>query len=85
MFPQSVGNWTPNTTRFPNGLGPVGAAAAAGGLKLLLWFEPERVMEGTELWKRRPELYTKLPPAECGLCDQVCTAVDSRVTFNDRV
>ena len=39
------------------------------GLKLILWFEPERAMEGTELWAQ-PQLYTKLPPAECRLCDQ---------------
>jgi hypothetical protein len=69
VFPASVGNWTPNTTRFPNGLGPVGAAATAAGVKMLLWFEPERVMHGTELWNQ-PELYTTLPPAQCRLCDQ---------------
>jgi alpha-galactosidase len=30
-FPAAVGNWTPNATRFPNGLGPVGTAAAKAG------------------------------------------------------
>ena len=69
MFPGSVGNWTPNATRFPRGLGPVGAAAAEAGLKFLLWFEPERVAPGTELWGK-PELYTRLEPDECRLCDQ---------------
>lgn len=50
-------------------MAPIGAAAAAAGLQLLLWFEPERVMEGTELWKHK-DLYTTLPPAQCALCDQ---------------
>ena len=72
VFPTSVGNWTPNATRFPNGMAPVGAAAAAAGLQLLLWFEPERVMEGTELWKHT-SLYTMLPPEQCRLCDQDAT------------
>ena len=69
IFPQAVGNWTPNATRFPNGLRPVGEAAAEAGLKLLLWFEPERVLPGTELWRQK-ELYHQLSPDQCRLCDQ---------------
>jgi alpha-galactosidase len=68
-FPSATGNWTPNATRFPRGLAPVGEAAAAAGLKLLLWFEPERVLVDTDMWQR-PELLTVLGPNDCRLSDQ---------------
>ncbi len=46
----SVGNWTPDPLRFPDGLGPVSDAARARGMGFLLWFEPERCCEGTEVY-----------------------------------
>ncbi|MBQ8227512.1 MAG: alpha-galactosidase [Clostridia bacterium] len=39
----SVGSWTPNLNRFPNGIGEVSQFAASKGCGLVLWFEPERV------------------------------------------
>ncbi|MFH0761343.1 MAG: alpha-galactosidase [Bacteroidota bacterium] len=48
-----AGNWTVDSTRFPNGLKPVTDAIHQAGSKLLLWFEPERVAAGT--------LFDKLP------------------------
>ncbi len=49
-----TGNWRADPRRFPSGLGPVGRAAKAVGAELLLWFEPERVFCGTELYREHP-------------------------------
>ncbi len=38
-----TGTWMPDGKRFPNGLAPIGRACRESGVKLLLWFEPERV------------------------------------------
>jgi alpha-galactosidase len=61
----TVGDWTPDPARYPNGLKPVSDAAHAKGYKLLVWFEPERVMAGTPLYVNHPDwLLTpaNLPP-----------------------
>lgn len=55
-----TGTWRPDPERFPRGLGPVSAEASAHGAKLLVWFEPERVVAGTELSREHPEWI--LPP-----------------------
>lgn len=52
---QNVGNWTAEKDRFPNGLKPVSDAVHAVGSKFMVWFEPERVREGTQLEKEHPE------------------------------
>ena len=41
-----TGLWTPDPTRFPNGLTPIGKACEEHDVQLLLWFEPERVRDG---------------------------------------
>jgi alpha-galactosidase len=57
-----VGNWTVNRANFPRGLKPVTEAAKDwGGKGFVLWFEPERVYEGTRLDREHPEWLTKLP------------------------
>ncbi|MFH0761036.1 MAG: glycoside hydrolase family 36 protein [Bacteroidota bacterium] len=56
-----VGNWTPNEANFPNGLKPVTDAAHRVGAKFLLWFEPERVTEGTQFSDKNPDWLLKLP------------------------
>lgn len=45
-----VGNWTPDAARFPDGLRPLSNAIKAKGKRFLLWYEPERVREGTILF-----------------------------------
>lgn len=45
-----VGNWTPDPDRFPQGLKPLADAMHARGADFLLWYEPERVREGTILY-----------------------------------
>ncbi|MCL5099362.1 MAG: alpha-galactosidase [Candidatus Omnitrophica bacterium] len=50
-----VGTWEPDPTRFPNGIKAVSDYAHSQGLKLILWFEPERVAAGTWLTMNHPE------------------------------
>jgi len=54
-FPHGQGNPFADAARFPHGLAPVGAAARAGGMRFLMWFEPERVMRGTWLDREHPD------------------------------
>ena len=56
-----VGNWTVNRQNFPRGLKPVTDAAKKWGKGFVLWFEPERVYEGTRLDREHPDWLTKLP------------------------
>ncbi|MGN1409542.1 MAG: alpha-galactosidase [Eubacteriales bacterium] len=44
-----TGTWKPDPDRFPNGFAPIGEACGKNGIRLLVWFEPERVVPGTEL------------------------------------
>jgi alpha-galactosidase len=52
---RSVGTWTPNAQRYPNGMKPVADAAHAHGMRFLLWLEPERVMPDTWLYDNHRE------------------------------
>jgi alpha-galactosidase len=53
-FPLGQGNPNADATRFPYGLGPVGKAVRAEGMRFLAWFEPERAMRGTWLESEHP-------------------------------
>ena len=44
----TTGNWTVDRERFHDGMKPVSDAAHAAGAKFMLWFEPERVVKGTQ-------------------------------------
>lgn len=44
----TTGNWTVDAKRFPEGMKPVSDAAHSVGAKFMLWFEPERVVKGTQ-------------------------------------
>jgi alpha-galactosidase len=50
-----VGTWEPDPERFPRGLRAVSDHAHALGMKLIVWFEPERVAPGTWLAEKHPE------------------------------
>jgi len=54
-WPLGAGNWTPDPEKYPNGMGPVAAAAKAEGMIYGLWFEPERVVRGTPVHVEHPE------------------------------
>lgn len=57
----NVGNWTVNRVNFPNGLKPVSDAIHKVGAKFILWFEPERVVAGTQFDKLNPEFLIRIP------------------------
>ena len=50
-----VGDWFPNPGYFPEGLGPVGKALKQMDMGFLLWFEPERVFQGTTWSREHPD------------------------------
>jgi alpha-galactosidase len=51
----NTGTWEVDTNRFIGGLRPICDHAHAGGQKIIVWFEPERVTKGTWLWDKHPE------------------------------
>jgi len=50
-----TGTWEVDTNRFPGGLRPISDHAHAKGVKIIVWFEPERVHTGTWLAENHPE------------------------------
>ncbi len=53
-WPQT-GTWEVDTSRFPKGFKPISDHAHARGVKILVWFEPERVAAETWLADQHPE------------------------------
>ena len=51
----NVGTWEPDPQRYPKGLREVADHVHAGGMKIVVWFEPERVTAGTWLAENHPE------------------------------
>jgi alpha-galactosidase len=51
----NTGTWEPDPARFPHGIKAVSDYAHSKGMKLVLWFEPERVAADTWLSKNHPE------------------------------
>lgn len=51
----NTGTWEVNTKRFSGGLRPISNRAHAKGVKIIVWFEPERVTPGTWLYEKHPE------------------------------
>ena len=60
----NIGNWSIDSTRFPNGLKPVADAVHATGAKFMVWFEPERVRPGSEMGLAHPEWLLQIPERE---------------------
>jgi alpha-galactosidase len=54
-WPSGAGNWTPREDAYPQGMGPVAAAAKAQNMIYGLWYEPERVVANTDLHKQHPD------------------------------
>lgn len=50
-----TGTWEPDPERLPHGLEPIGRLCEKNDMKMLLWFEPERVRPGTETEKNHPD------------------------------
>lgn len=51
----TTGNWTVDSSRFPRGMKPISDAAHRHGAKFMLWFEPERVVRGTQWSVEHPD------------------------------
>jgi len=52
---QTTGTWRPDPKRYPNGIKAVSEYVHARGMKLVLWFEPERVTSGSWLAENHAE------------------------------
>jgi alpha-galactosidase len=50
-----LGDWTPDTERFPNGLDPLIAHVKARGLEFGLWIEPEMISPDSDLYRTHPD------------------------------
>ncbi len=82
-----TGTWAPDPERFPHGLKAIAEQAAQHHARLLLWFEPERVTPGSQLFQDHPEWLLQddtkwdallnLGNAECRqwLTDYVCELI----------
>jgi alpha-galactosidase len=64
-----VGNWFPRKDGFPDGLRPVSDGLKKLNFKFLVWFEPERVFQGTWLDREHPDWILRLPNNPNGLLD----------------
>ena len=53
-FPKGVGNYT-FREGFPEGLTDISAHAHEKNIRVMIWFEPERVYHGTEIEREHPE------------------------------
>ncbi len=51
----NVGTWELDPRRFPRGFQPITAHAHEKGIKIIVWFEPERVTPGTWIFETHPE------------------------------
>ncbi|MEG0806753.1 MAG: alpha-galactosidase [Alistipes sp.] len=60
------GNWTIDSLRFPQGLKPISDAAHEVGAKFMVWFEPERVVKGTQWAREHPEWMLELEDQPTG-------------------
>jgi alpha-galactosidase len=58
----NTGTWEVDTKRFPKGIRAVSDHAHAKGVKIIVWFEPERVTKGSWLYEKHPEWLLKPPP-----------------------
>jgi len=56
---KGIGTWKPDPVRFPRGIREVSDYVHGRGMKLVLWFEPERVYRGSYLWENHPEWLLK--------------------------
>lgn len=65
----NVGNLTIDAERFPNGLKPISDAAHAVNAGFLVWFEPERVYEGTQVYKEHLNWLLSKPNSDAYLLD----------------
>lgn len=51
----SLGDWWPDTGKYPDGLAPLAEHVTGLGMQFGLWFEPEMVNPDSELYRAHPE------------------------------
>ena len=56
-----LGDWEPNKTKLPDGLGYLVKAAEKQGVKFGIWLEPEMVNPKSELYSKHPDWILRLP------------------------
>ncbi|KAF7721895.1 hypothetical protein EC973_003963 [Apophysomyces ossiformis] len=56
-----LGDWDPDTDKFPNGLKPLADEVHALGMKFGLWFEPEMVNPDSDLYRAHPDWVYQFP------------------------
>lgn len=57
----SLGDWEPNKTKLPNGVGSLVKEADKQGVKFGIWIEPEMVNPKSELYEKHPDWIIRLP------------------------
>jgi len=57
----TVGNWTVDSLRFPKGLKQIADVIHKNGSKFMVWFEPERVIRGTQWAVEHPDWMLDIP------------------------
>jgi len=57
----SLGDWTADKERFPNGIPALAAKVKAKGLKFGIWFEPEMVNPKSQLFEDHPDWILHVP------------------------
>jgi len=63
----SLGNWTVDRRKFPNGIGSFAEKIHSLGLQLGLWFEPEMVSPDTDMYKEHPDWVVRHPYKRVGI------------------
>lgn len=51
----SLGDWTPNSEKLPNGIDGLAEKVTQLGMRFGLWFEPEMVSEDSDLYRAHPD------------------------------
>ena len=57
----SLGDWTVDPKKLPDGIGGLSRKIHSLGLKFGLWFEPEMISERSDLFKAHPDWYLGVP------------------------
>lgn len=68
----SLGDWFVNKQKLPNGIKAISDYCHKNGLKFGLWFEPEMISPGSELYRKHPEWVVKAPNAAICLGRDQC-------------
>ena len=56
----SLGDWTVNAEKFPNGLAPLLKCAKENNIQFGIWFEPEMISPNSELMKSHKDWYMQM-------------------------